>query len=147
MIVDLKVPPLLISDAMVMWWTSILFFCVWLSYSNLGWNTNHPPSWCKNISCPMILFFTCPTFGLTAYLFQETGLLAWVFYTFSITLLPYMLSIYHPVYHSIYCFYIFTHAFIINTELTIHALGGLNMHLLSVDWNCLIFFSLKIQGD
>jgi hypothetical protein len=35
----------------------------------------------------------------------------------------------------------------INTELTIHALGGLNMHLLSVDWNCLIFFSLKIQGD
>jgi hypothetical protein len=29
-------------------------FCVWLSYSNLGWNTNHPPYWCKNVFHPVI---------------------------------------------------------------------------------------------
>jgi hypothetical protein len=52
----LKVSPLLISDAMVfhvMNFHSIFF--VWLSYSNSGWNTNHPLFWCKNVSCLVVI--------------------------------------------------------------------------------------------
>ena len=62
-------------------------FFVWFSYSNSGWNTNHPPSWSKNVPCQVVFLNKRHTaFGLTACLFQEIGCLPWVLYTFKITL-------------------------------------------------------------
>jgi hypothetical protein len=75
------------------------FFFVWLSYSNSRWNINHPPSWCKNASHPVVFlsmrhmpcFWTdslpFPRYwplGLSFLYFQDNSNKLWIFEVWSI---------------------------------------------------------------